>query len=646
MPKTVDIPNVGTVDFPDNMSEGAMSLAVKKIVQDREPTQFHELGSELWKDAKGVAKTGLTLAKASVGNVDDQDVVNTVKGIGQGIADRTTEESAKAREAGKKGDYLGEVGHSIASVPVVGGLLSDLGTDAMNAVHGKWGKPAAHMIEMLAPKASERFLPASVTAQPLVRNVNNAVEERALQKLEGKVRMTAGQRFGNKGLQRVEAGMTNLAGSSGRAHDFYAGAQEDIATTGRNEAANAGEKKLGRVGAGERVQDRLQDRFVKLKTQADRLYDKVRAATATNKVTVQTGTKPTGLVGPSGQALTTPVTQVFDSPVALAPMRTQLETIHKELMANLPEVRRANSPAFQALDNFMKSDADHMSAMEFDKFLGALKSISRDGKSEFLTSQSQALARKMINEGEAGLDTALKGAGPNAATQLKSARNVVKSYYETGELRARYKGDPASVYKRLAQGDDIRFKELTRLQKLAPHEVKQIGRTYLEGMINKATREGGFGRSAGILADWDRLGPQTKELLYGKQITEDIDDFLIGAKRLTRPVNASESGHMVYALTALGAIGPALAGGIHAMITGDASHLLTAAQATGSAVAVPNILSRVMFSPGGAKALTKAITIPVKSPAYNAASTALKVRVLNAIAAEKREREKENQPPQ
>ena len=99
------------------------------------------------------------------------------------------------------------------------------------------------------------------------------------------------------------------------------------------------------------------------------------------------------------------------------------------------------------------------------------------------------------------------------------------------------------------------FNTLSDLQKVAPREMKTVGRTFLDGLVEKATKEGGFDRSSGVKADWERLGPETKELLFGKQLTGELDKFFLAAKRLTSPLNASGSGHMITALGSLGAAG-------------------------------------------------------------------------------------------
>jgi hypothetical protein len=58
--------------------------------------------------------------------------------------------------------------------------------------------------------------------------------------------------------------------------------------------------------------------------------------------------------------------------------------------------------------------------------------------------------------------------------------------------------------------------------------------------MTKATAEGGFGRAQGLLADWQRLGPQTKQLLFRDAAhVKDLDNFFLLAKKLAENPNPS-----------------------------------------------------------------------------------------------------------
>jgi hypothetical protein len=590
------------------------------------PGYWSELGSTLGSD---LMQLGPTISQAAHHPLD----------TAKALVEKQGQEADIAARRFKKGRYSEAFGHGLAyALPVLGPMAADIGEELPEHP----GRAAAHEIELLAPEGAKMLPEKAVLrgGKPLFENVNNPEVNRALQNVKPRVRMTAGQETGNPALLTTEHTMKNAPGASGRAATFYHAQEEDVANEARRLARQPGPTGANPYEAGRAVQDRFTDRIVKLKNQANNLYDQVRAAAAKNQQTVQSGTRPTGLVGPSGQPILAPVTQVFDSPVALDPIRNALRPVYDDLLTNMDEVRRAHSPAFRALDQLMKGDASHMSAMDFDEFLGAVKALARRTKNPYLTSRSQALALKVIGEGEKSLDTALRGAGPNVTSKLRSARNIVKSYYETGELRAQFAGEPATVYKRLSARGDTMADTLKRIQQIAPDETKTIARTYLEGLVEKATGEGGFGRAAGVKEDWRNLGPETKKILFGPQLTKDLDDFFLAAKTLTKPINPSGSGHMVATLGGLGVLGRA----VWKVFQGD---YLGAAELGAIGYGMPNIMSRVLFSPGGAKLLTQAIKLPVRTPAARATQAALRVRILQAAAQWKKEQQaKQNQPPQ
>jgi hypothetical protein len=264
---------------------------------------------------------------------------------------------------------------------------------------GQYGQAGAHLFELLGPEVA-KTLPAPTVFRG-VRNVLNPVEEQALESVEGKVPMSVGQRTGQRGLQRYEQkGLLSYPGSASRAEKFYRGQEEALSAEGRRLAGAAPGVTTDVYGAGQAVQTRLGQRIVRLKGQADRLYDEVRAETEANVRQVQVGTETSPILGPTGAPITTPVMRTFETPVDLASIRGQLRPIYDDLMRSMPEARRANSPAFRALEDVMKSPAQAMNAMDFDKFLGSVKALTREGKSEFLSTQSQGLAKQIIKAGD------------------------------------------------------------------------------------------------------------------------------------------------------------------------------------------------------------------------------------------------------
>ena len=591
--------------------------------------QAGEFVGTLGKDVAGTAKAAGTLLNPFS---DPRDV----SGIISGIFGAQTEQFKKVPEDVRAGHYSEAAGHAAAgALPLVGPAAAQAGEEIGDQ---KFGAGAAHTLELLGPAAAGKVIPKRVGGK-MLSNVNNATEEAALKSVEPNVRMSAGQRTGRTGVQRVEQTLPNLPGSASRAEKFYAGQEADLAKEAQRRIAAGGGQQTNAVGAGEAVQGRLKQRITNLKSQADKLYADVRKSTAANKQTVQTGTKQSSVLGPNGQPLTTPTFATLETPVDLAPIRSQLQPIYDELKRSLPDARKANSPAWKSLEDLMNSKDSQMNAMDFDRTLSAVKSITRDGNSDVLNTRSQGLAKQIIKAGEGEFQKALRGAGSDVNAKLGSARRIVRSYYDTDELLGSLQSEPAALYKHLVTGGDRVFNTLSDLQKVAPKEIKTVGRTFLEGMVDKATNEGGFRRASGIKADWDRIGPETKELLFGKQLTGEMDKFVLAAKRLTSDVNPSGTAKTLSAISGVAGVGMIA---LRELLTG---HPYGAAITVGTGTVLPNIAARLMFTPGGVNLMTRLITLPTGSAAWGKAAVAL-----NGLAHESESRDQKDggltPPPQ
>ena len=542
------------------------------------------------------------------------------------------EQFEEGRQEFKKGNYAESAFHTVAgAVPVLGPAAA---AAAKDLDEGRYGEGAAHLLELFGPDIAkalpEKWLPKISRS---VENVNNPTEEKALKSVENEVRMTPGQRAGQAALQTSEKNLKNAPGTASQAEQFYSGQESDLATAGRRRVSAQGGQVTNPFGAGSAVQETLGARISRLKEYADKLYDSTRKTTARNAKDVETGTTAGAAFDPTAPLPQSRMVRL-ESPVALGPVRKQLQSVYEELARNLPEAKRANSPAFRALDEFMKSGSDHMNAMDFDKFLGAVKSITRDGNSSILSSQSQRLAKLVVSAGEKQFQDAIAGAGPNVVDKLQRARKAVAEYHNTADFLEDLNGEPGALYSNLTTGGDRVQNTLKEIGQKAPKALQTVGRTYLEQMMDKATREGGFGRSAGVKADWEKLGPETKNLIFGPATTKAMDEFLLAAKKLT-PAQGSATADRLSALTQYGDIGAAIAEFVGGTALGHPAAGAAGAAATlGKTRLQPAILAKLSFKPLGAQLLKQSITLPINSPKWNNA-----MRNLTAMAAVENEQE-------
>jgi hypothetical protein len=306
----------------------------------------------------------------------------------------------------------------------------------------------------------------------------------------------------------------------------------------------------------------------------------------------------------------------METPVNLDTVRAQLKPIFNDLNRTLSTGQKQYSPAWSALQDVMGNGQSQMPAMDFDKFLSAVKSISRDGNSPLLSTQSQRLAKQVIASGEKSFQDAISDAGPNVADKLNRARTAVKEYYNTSDFLNDLQTEPAALYSNLTAGGDRVADTLKYLKQKSPAATDTVARTFLNEMMDKATREGGWGRSAGVSADWNRMGPQTKALLYGPELTKSLDNFFRAAKTLT-PAMGSPTADRLTALASYGDIGAAI--GEFAIGASTGHPLIGAAGAAATLArtrAYPALLASLSFKPAGAELLRQAITLPTDSPAF------------------------------
>ena len=396
-------------------------------------------------------------------------------------------------EKSKKEPGIAGLGYRAASVlPVVGPAAAQVGEEIGR---GEYGSAGAHATELAAPFAA-KLLPEGMRLGPVARNVYNPVEEAAVQSIEKDVPLSVGQRTGHPGLKRIEQTMESLPGSGTRASKARMATEEALANKEKQLAARAGGQITDPYGAGQALVQRRIRVTAQLKGKADQLYNEVRQSTAANRQTVQTGTKTSSLLTPAGTPQQIPVYSVLETPVDLAPIRQGLAPVYDDLKRALPDARRANSPAWRSLEELMTSDKKFMNAMDFDRTLSAVKALARDGDSPYLSTQSQRLAKLTIAQGETEFQRAVQGAGPDVLGKLQAGRRLVRAYHNVDELFQDMSDEPAKLYYNLVQGGDRSLNTLRELRKIAPNELKTTGRTFLEGLIDKSTKEGGFGRSA------------------------------------------------------------------------------------------------------------------------------------------------------
>ena len=590
----------------------------QKYIREHEPLdlagQVGEFGTTLVEDIKGAARGVRSAYQLAMDR--PREIPGKALELGKALGRAQLEQFRKGGEALGRGDYSSAFGYNLAGLlPVIGPAAAEIGEEAGEQ---RFGRAAAHALELGGPEVAR-----ALKIGPLIKPVARAPEvEQAIQATEAAgVRTSLGQRLGSLRLQKIERNLQNFAGSEREATEFYLGQQEDLANRMHDLASRAAPATMTAEDTGLAIKNRLAQRVGRLKGAADQLYDNVRAQAALAKQTLQNG-----WTGPFGSRRI--LRKTFEAPVDIRQLKQGLRPVWNNFQAAFQQpARAAASPAYRAFEQLMNTKDWYMNALDFDRTLGAIKAMARDGNSPLLNTQSQRIAKIMIGEGEKRLAAALSRVSPSVQGQLARGRALVKAYHEIADFSDSLGDQPGPVYERLVRRGLGPLDALKTLQRFAPQELQQVGRTYLEGLIRKATEEGGFQRSAGVMQSWKDMAPEVKEVLFGPGQTQDIHDFLLAAKNLNPAEGSATAGRLaaflphVAVLSSLFTGHPVAAGGIFV-----AEHT------------APRIMARMLFQPGTARLLTAAITQPAGSKAFFRTMTLLNARAIAAEQADDRDR--------
>lgn len=234
-------------------------------------------------------------------------------------------------------------------------------------------------------------------------------------------------------------------------------------------------------------------------------------------------------------------------PVDLRDFKTEVkpfyDRLHRE--SELVPLQGDKARALTALDRLVNGP-DYAPVTTVDAALSDLKAMARGASMPELRSTGQGLAAGTVARLDARLRAAVAKAGPQATEALETGRAATTAKYAVGEIldsiaSSGPEAEPVKAFKTMTAARDTNIALVRRIAEAAPAQIPVVGRAVLEGLLDKATAEGGFIRAPGLLEDWNRLGPQTKQLLYGPELTQRIDRFLLTAKRLSESPNPSRT---------------------------------------------------------------------------------------------------------
>jgi hypothetical protein len=531
----------------------------------------------------------------------------------------------EAEAAAAKGDYATAFRKLLAYGSM--GLGHDLDEQATHFAEGRWpeglGGMAGTAINLMAPGAIARRArrPTNVG----FRNTNAAEREAvAFGEREG-IPIDAGTATGSQFVKRAQQMSSANLGGARRAEQFQAAQGTALERTMQKLTGEAHVSPITAEQAGTSLVSSIEGRITQQARAADDAYARLRALEdAAPPTTVQQPV--TGRVAGGGTVKASEPVQMRMA-VDLRPTKAAMRPIYDDLRATNEttpfNAESGQGQALNALRRLMEAP-DYAPLSVADRALGEIKATARGGRLPALRTQGQGVAAQTVKNLEAAvMDAATKG-GPEVVKALTEGRSATIAKHATADVLKRLETgtgrEPVRVAGKLTAPNDSALVLLREVAKVSPQEIPKVGRAVLEGLLERQTAEGVFAKRADALwRDWQKLGPQTKAMLYPSvELRKALDNFFLLAKRIGDNPNPS---------------GTAL--------TRSATQWLQMA---------PNwAIAKLLYSPRGVRLLTKGFTIPATNRAGQAAWAAelskiaeaegVSLTPAGAVAADGQERE-------
>lgn len=532
--------------------------------------------------------------------------------MGKGMTRAQLEQFQKAKRAYYEGRYTEAFGYTVAGVtPLVGPGAAAVGE---KIGEGRVAEGAGETAAFLAPSALRAK--GSIPIKPGLPSRLNPAESAAvaLADREG-IPLDLATRTGGTVARNTEALIQNQPGGAGyakAARDAQAGALARTAERLKQRVEPRLRATETAEGAGRAVQDTLRSKIQRFDAKADVAYGALRnlEAAPSNLKNVQVGTKTVQRTqfDAQGQSFVAdviePIMKDVPLPVDVRPVKTALAPIYERVKERMPVAQQQASPGLRSIENILKAD-DHVPATVADANLSALKSITREAAAPELRNVSQGLAAKAIQELSTAVDDAVAIAGSDATAALQRGRRLTKAKYTSADLLADLRDEPVQVFNQLTQRKDTAIDALRAVARESPQNMPKLGKAYLEGLFEKATREGGWSKPDTLFSQWKELGPATKRVLFrNPNVIRDLDSFFLLAKRVAQNPNPSGTAYVASLLPTAGLV--------------IASPQVGVPLVLGSAA-----LSRILFNPKTAKMLTSSLRMKTGTPAAALAAGAL-----------------------
>ena len=500
----------------------------------------------------------------------------------------------QAKAAYDKGDKGKAALHMLAYLtPVIGPMVDSA---AQRTAQGQGPEVAGDLTAMFLPGAVASRLPAlAAIKKPLAATTP---EQKAVQfGLDNGVTPDLGNAIGGgagsfvRGVDKAAQKMT-LAGAY-KGGELEAERAGRMATLGEQLAAkaNSGGASVSIPEAGERLRSAGVQSAAKQNAAANTLYSSLRKLEDAD-----------------------PAKYAVDVSAAQKALRPVYEDMLRKAKEMNIQYQGPERRMFEALDDLMRA-GNTASLSAADKSLSVLKSLQRGNPDKF--GDAGSLIGQTVDALSGQVEAAAKGAGGPAWDMLQAGRRATVKKYDALDFVDKLREEPVGTINALKAQHDGGIGLLRDVQRVAPEELQHVGRAVLDD-ITAVMRGNAEGKDLSVSA-WNKIGPETKKLIFADALKKDptylsqLDRFFKLHDMLKANPNPSGSAYIGGAAMHLGS----MAGGWQGILEG------IAAEGGG-------YLATALSSPRVVRALTRGMSVPVKSPAAAASTTSEIVSALKA----------------
>jgi hypothetical protein len=540
-------PAVNVLDDPQNEYVGQSNGI--PVYKHNHPEGAAGFGDAFWEGVGGKAVMDM-MAGASRTKEGAEKTKETAKALIQGLAaepGRVWGELSATGQAMLTGDLPGAAYHAAGSVPMVGAPAQQVAQDFSN---GDYARGFGHALGMFLPflwGAAKPALKGSIpSASALFESKLNPVEQSAADFLENRgVPLSPATKTGNRFLRSAEKIVHHSPLGAEAGEDFSRSTEQGLRRVAGELADEADFTPATPESVGRDVPAALKKNIDELGMNENAAYGRAwqgrDQAAYTEQVPVRTEQAPVldEAGKPTGATTARPVLKAVNMPVDIRDIKALAEPIREEMDWALSHSEQSQSAAFNVLEKLLKSD-DYIPAWQAERGLGALKTMARVSTESGVRNTSQGVAASLVPALQDGIDAAVAKTGEDSLRGLQQGRSLHANKMEVADIADQLRSEPVQNFNKLVWQQDTGIDFLRKINGQAPDLMPRIGRAYVDQLFDKATREGGFARARSILNDWQRLGPETKRLLFPNPLLrQSLDNFFKGAEMVGQTPNPS-----------------------------------------------------------------------------------------------------------